>query len=106
MTGSSFHPSREDGEVEVQADEHVDVPHVAGDEAEGVRDAKHIGHAIAEGLTIGFCPTEELDDDAAIHPQQTGEPWCEIVEDRPYQEREEYTRDAFLVERFHVVLDG
>ena len=104
--GGTFYPCREDGQVEIQTNQHVDVPHVASDEAESIGDAEDIRQTVGEGLTIGFCPTEELVHHTAVHAQDACHPGGKVVDDRPDEEREEHTGNSLLVEGLHRGLHG
>lgn len=72
-------PCREDGNVEVQAYEHVYVPHAACDETECVGDARNVRKSLTQSLAVALCPTEKLGHNAAVHSQQAGYPWGKVV---------------------------
>ena len=101
-----LHPRREDGHEEVEAYQHVDVPHVLRNEAERVGDAQDVGQAGGKGLAVALRPDEALVDDALVTAQHAREPRKEVVEHRPYQERPQHPQDALLVERPHRLADG
>ena len=98
---SALHPGREDGQVEIEPHEHIDVPHVAGDEVEGIGNADHVGQTVGKGLAVGNGPREEVEHDALVKAHETREPRREIVDHRPDEEGPQHTRQALAVEGLH-----
>lgn len=95
------HPRIENGEIKVESDQHIDVPHVACDIRKIVWNVEHPRTCRTEGLTRGFGPREKEGDGIGTEAQQPQDKGKKIIATRPDQERPKDTRNAAGIETAH-----
>ena len=98
-------PSREYGEIEIDAYEKIDVPHLNGKGGEVEGNHQDIVPGIAEGLGR-ISPLEEEVDGTGFATQHAGEPGEEVVEHGPHEEGQDESGDFLLVESGHFHAGG
>ena len=94
-----LHPRREEWHKEVEADEHVEIPHVCGVAVERERYHGYVTHRIAPLLRGCKLKGEEHRDYALVQADDARKPRYEVVNNRPEEHRDEDARNAATIER-------
>lgn len=95
------YPRIEDRKIEIQAEQHIDVPHVARHVTETVGNADDASDGSGKGLAGGFGPGEKEGYGIGTEPQQVKYPREQIITARPNQKRPKHPGNAAGIETAH-----